>query len=392
MTMNEQETQQAKTTEMAAEVVASEPEAPQPGRLRKGAMAARTWVRRLSSRGKDAAVKASSTTDMESDDSSRSVASKDNNLVERVSRILEANPSLEGEDRVEKVLEALRAEVEEAAKETTESENEDELRRKIELALEKIDAHAAHVARVDRVMETLRQQIPEYEKTSDDELRRKVELALQANDAEDKAAASGGEGGEAKESSRIRKAGVAVGGGALMTVGAVLMVTPLHPVGHAMAIGGGLALGTEFEAPRRVAQSARKRLSKLRGKQEDPAEDDTEKTKEASSTAGSKAQRTDIRELYEIGTKVDMLEKMYPPDVVKEVVDEIEQERRLVDQTNPAEPEQTEDENVPGEPVPNQTNPAEPEQSEEETVPEIPKEAELQQSLSVDAAKPIVEV
>ena len=39
--------------------------------------------------------------------------------------------------------------------------------------------------------------------------------------------------------------------------GAVLMVTPLHPIGHAMAIGGVGVLGTEFEQPRKAAQRAK---------------------------------------------------------------------------------------------------------------------------------------
>ena len=55
----------------------------------------------------------------------------------------------------------------------------------------------------------------------------------------------------------IRKKAVAVGGGALVGTGAVLMVTPLHPFGHAMAIGGLGVLGTEFEGPRKVFQKAK---------------------------------------------------------------------------------------------------------------------------------------
>lgn len=35
------------------------------------------------------------------------------------------------------------------------------------------------------------------------------------------------------------------------------MVTPLHPIGHAMAIGGVGVLGTEFERPRKAAQRAK---------------------------------------------------------------------------------------------------------------------------------------
>ena len=34
-----------------------------------------------------------------------------------------------------------------------------------------------------------------------------------------------------------------MGGGTLVGLGAVMMVTPLHPIGHAMAIGGVAVLG-----------------------------------------------------------------------------------------------------------------------------------------------------
>jgi hypothetical protein len=59
---------------------------------------------------------------------------------------------------------------------------------------------------------------------------------------------------------QARKAAVALSGGALVGVGAVLMASPLHPVGHAMAFSGVGVLGTEFDAPQRALQSARKRL------------------------------------------------------------------------------------------------------------------------------------
>lgn len=60
----------------------------------------------------------------------------------------------------------------------------------------------------------------------------------------------------------VRRAAVAVGGGTLLGVGGVLMVTPLHPVGHAMTIGGVGVLGTEFEAPRRALQAARDKFTR----------------------------------------------------------------------------------------------------------------------------------
>ena len=42
------------------------------------------------------------------------------------------------------------------------------------------------------------------------------------------------------------------------------MATPLHPVGHAMALGGVGLLSTEFEAPKKVLESTKKRLGDMR--------------------------------------------------------------------------------------------------------------------------------
>ena len=53
----------------------------------------------------------------------------------------------------------------------------------------------------------------------------------------------------------FRRAAVGVAGGTLVGVGGVLMVTPLHPIGHAMAIGGVGVLGTEFEGPRKAMRN-----------------------------------------------------------------------------------------------------------------------------------------
>lgn len=55
---------------------------------------------------------------------------------------------------------------------------------------------------------------------------------------------------------KTRRASVAVAGGTLVTAGAVVMVTPLHPIGHALALGGVSVLATEFEAPKRALSSA----------------------------------------------------------------------------------------------------------------------------------------
>ena len=72
----------------------------------------------------------------------------------------------------------------------------------------------------------------------------------------------------------IRKTAVAATGGALVGTGAVLMVTPLHPVGHAMAIGGLGVLGTEFETPKKAFRKAKQSAANLaaRVKKQQPAQ------------------------------------------------------------------------------------------------------------------------
>jgi hypothetical protein len=62
----------------------------------------------------------------------------------------------------------------------------------------------------------------------------------------------------------VRKSVVGAVGGTLAVSGAVLYFTPLHPVGHAMALGGVAVLGTEFEGPRNVIVGAKQRLSDRR--------------------------------------------------------------------------------------------------------------------------------
>ena len=49
-----------------------------------------------------------------------------------------------------------------------------------------------------------------------------------------------------------------------MASGTILMATPLHPVGHAMALGGVGLLSTEFEAPKKVLESTKKRIGDMR--------------------------------------------------------------------------------------------------------------------------------
>jgi len=62
----------------------------------------------------------------------------------------------------------------------------------------------------------------------------------------------------------FRRSAVAAGGGTLVASGTILMATPLHPVGHAMALGGVGLLSTEFEAPKKVLESTKKRIDDMR--------------------------------------------------------------------------------------------------------------------------------
>lgn len=59
----------------------------------------------------------------------------------------------------------------------------------------------------------------------------------------------------------VRKSVVGAVGGTLAASGAVLMVTPLHPIGHMVALGGVAVLATEFEAPRKAMVNAKHRFS-----------------------------------------------------------------------------------------------------------------------------------
>ena len=63
---------------------------------------------------------------------------------------------------------------------------------------------------------------------------------------------------------RLRKASVKVGGGTLVGVGGVMMVTPLHPIGHAMAIGGIAALGKDSQGIEKAKTKIKDRFSRMK--------------------------------------------------------------------------------------------------------------------------------
>jgi hypothetical protein len=67
---------------------------------------------------------------------------------------------------------------------------------------------------------------------------------------------SGGRGGI------LKRTAVAVSGSVTIGVGAVIMATPLHPVGHAMTVGGLGILATEFEGPRNAFTKVKSRFSR----------------------------------------------------------------------------------------------------------------------------------
>ena len=72
----------------------------------------------------------------------------------------------------------------------------------------------------------------------------------------------------------IRRAAVATAGGAMMGTGAVMMATPLHPLGHAMAIGGLGVLGTEFEAPKKAFNKMKDAVTRRQSTTEEPSTND----------------------------------------------------------------------------------------------------------------------
>ena len=67
----------------------------------------------------------------------------------------------------------------------------------------------------------------------------------------------------------LRRAVVGGVGGFMVGVGSVIFFTPLHPIGHAMAMGGMALLATEFERPRKMIvdmkNSMTKTFAKLKG-------------------------------------------------------------------------------------------------------------------------------
>ena len=63
----------------------------------------------------------------------------------------------------------------------------------------------------------------------------------------------------------LRRSVVSVCGGTMVVGGAVVMATPLHPIGHAMAVGGIGVLGTEFEAPKAAIKYAGERIQQHLG-------------------------------------------------------------------------------------------------------------------------------
>ncbi|KAG7360767.1 putative transmembrane protein PGPGW [Nitzschia inconspicua] len=87
----------------------------------------------------------------------------------------------------------------------------------------------------------------------------------------------------------IKRAAVATAGGVLVGTGAIIMVTPLHPIGHAMAIGGLGVLGTEFEGPKRALSRVTDAARRMRSSYSRSGEQSNQihhcKEKEESSTS-----------------------------------------------------------------------------------------------------------
>ena len=71
----------------------------------------------------------------------------------------------------------------------------------------------------------------------------------------------------------------------VLYVGAVLMVTPLHPIGHAMAIGGCVALATEFEKPKQICDNMIRKTNSIWKKKEDHPSSTDNKEEEGDSSS-----------------------------------------------------------------------------------------------------------
>ena len=93
---------------------------------------------------------------------------------------------------------------------------------------------------------------------SDDLTMEEVELALMLSSNEPVISI---ESCNSADAPPWRRAVVGIGGGTLVGLGSILMVTPLHPVGHAMALGGVGLLGTEFQAPKKAMEYTKRRFS-----------------------------------------------------------------------------------------------------------------------------------
>ncbi|KAL3926847.1 MAG: hypothetical protein SGBAC_013317 [Bacillariaceae sp.] len=79
-----------------------------------------------------------------------------------------------------------------------------------------------------------------------------------------------GEGGEEDGNNitigdRIRKTAVAVTGSALVATGTVMLITPLHPLGHPVQMGGLGVLATEFEGPKKAYNKSKDFAQRLSG-------------------------------------------------------------------------------------------------------------------------------
>lgn len=84
----------------------------------------------------------------------------------------------------------------------------------------------------------------------------------------------------AKAAKAAKKTGVAVGGGALIGVGVVMIPTLPPPFASLTLLGGLTLLGTEFEGPRNVVKNARDKMRNIEDDEEDDEEDTTTEIEE----------------------------------------------------------------------------------------------------------------
>ena len=104
-----------------------------------------------------------------------------------------------------------------------------------------------------------------------------------------------------------KKSAVAVGGGALIGVGVVMIPTLPPPFASLTMLGGYALLGTEFEGPRKVVKNARDKMRDIKDDDGDDEENKGEDTKEGETEENNESS-SDIEKEFTDGENKKMLQ------------------------------------------------------------------------------------